>query len=58
MAYNETNLHKTLIIPVVKMGNFYRIDIADVLWNEFQSLVLEGAIKKKIIIEFDIKKDS
>lgn len=49
---------QTLIIPVTKKqdGN-YMIVIASPLWNDFQSLILNGADKKDLIIEFHIEEE-
>lgn len=48
---------KTVIIPVKKKYKKYTIEIADTIWNDFQIIVLEGANKKELIVEFEITED-
>ena len=54
---NMINGAKTAILPVKKTSNKYIIEISGKMWNSIQLLLLEGAVAKGIILEFDITKE-
>lgn len=50
---------KTAIIPVLRTRKgTYIIEAADIIWNQIQIFILEGATKKNIIIEFKIEDET
>ena len=50
----DFNKRKTCIIPVTKHDDEYVLKVADVFWNELQVLILKGADKENLTIEFQI----
>lgn len=55
MAIDLKEPRRTAIIPVVKHGETYSISVNTAMWNEIQVLLLEGAITKKLTLEFKIE---
>lgn len=47
----------TAILPVVKRGDTYTLEVNSILWNDVQIMILEGASNKNTTIEFQIRSD-
>lgn len=47
----------TARIPVIKKGNIYTLSFTGTIWNKIMILLLEGALKSGVILEFDIKEE-